>query len=214
MKKFLSAALLFLCAHAVSGQATEGTIKVSRELQQAAVIQLPYPSEIVTDALADYLSKKGRSKATNIKGFTAFRNLQPVGNADGNADLYFKAERKSRQEKGSAVLYLLLTAPKEGDGAGANLHYLTMEEAKAYLNTLVPAIEAYNLEQNIREQNAVIIKAEDRYKDLAADGVALDRKKLAIEKSITENQTALQSQEREVALQKQKLAGLVGLRKN
>ncbi|RYZ62472.1 MAG: hypothetical protein EOO14_02165 [Chitinophagaceae bacterium] len=214
MKKFFSAALLFLLAHAAIAQATESTVKVSRDLQPAAAIQLPYSPEVVSGALADYLSKKGRSKATDIKGFTTFRNLQASANTGENADLFFKVERKSRQEKGSTLLSLLLTAPKEGDVAGANLHYLTMEEAKAYLNNLVPAIEAYNLEQNIRQQNAVIIKAEARYKDLAADGVALDRKKLAIEKSITENQMALQSQEREVALQKQKLAGLVGQRKN
>jgi hypothetical protein len=140
--------------------------------------------------------------------------MQASSTAGGNADLYFKVERKSRQEKGSTLVSLLLTAPKEGDVAGAGLHYLNMEEAKAYLNDLVPAIEAYNLEQAIRQQNGAVIKAEARFKSLTSDGADLEQKKAAIEKRITENKMALQSQEAEVSLQKQKLSGMVGQRRN
>jgi hypothetical protein len=214
MKRIITAACLLLAGHACFAQAIDGSVKVSRDLLPAAVIQLPYAPDIVSEALADYLSKKGRSKGTDIKGFTTFRNTQTPTDNNGNADLYFKVERKSRQEKGSTLVSLLLTAPKAGDVAGSNLHYLNMEEAKAYLNGLVPVIEAHNLEQSIKDQNTVIIKTEARYKSLTEDGTDLDKKKLAIEKKINENRMAVQSQESEIALQKQKLETLVSKRKN
>ena len=213
MKKFILAACLLLVGYAGFTQAMDGSVKVAKDLQPAAVIQLPYASDIVSDALADYLSKKGRSKGTDLKGFTTFRNTQAT--ADGaNADLYFKVERKSRQEKGMTLVSLLLTAPKEGDVSGSNLHYMNMEEAKTFLNELVPTIEAFNLEQSIKDQNTAIIKAESKYKNLLEDGTDLEKKKTAIEKKITENKMDVQSQEGEVALQKQKLGALVGQRKN
>jgi hypothetical protein len=214
MKSIISAAFLLLLATSCLAQAVDGSVKVARNLQPAAVIQLPYASEVVSDALADYLSKKGRSKGTDIKGFTTYRNTNASSTGSANADLFFKVERKSRQEKGSTLVSLLLTAPKEGDAAGDSQHYMNMEEAKAYLNELVPAFEAYNLEKTIRDQNAAVIKAESRFSSLTHDGTDLGQKKIAIEKRITENNMALQSQEAEVALQKQKLAALVSQRKN
>ena len=212
MKKIISAVFLLLVSSACFSQAMEGSVKVGKDLQPAAVIQLPYESGVVGDALTDYLSKKGRSKGTDLKGFTTFRNMQAGADNSANADLYFKVERKSRQEKGITLVSLLLTAPKESDVAG--LHYMNIEEAKAFLNGLVPTIEAFNLEQMMKDQNVAIIKAENKYKNLVEDGNDLEKKKTAIEKKITENKMDIQSQESEVALQKQKLALLVNQRKN
>src|SRR4051794_9436486 len=92
---------------------------------------------------------------------------------------YFKVERKSRQEKEISVISLLLTAPKEG--APQNVRYLQMEQAKTYLNDLAPAIEAYQLELLIKEQNEKVIKAESQYKNLADDGADLEKKREDIE---------------------------------
>lgn len=38
-----------------------------------------------------------------------------------------------------------------------------MEQAKTCLNELVHAIEAYNLEQQIKDQNAEVVRAEFKY---------------------------------------------------
>ena len=88
-----------------------------------------------------------------------------------------------------------------------------MQEAKDYLNDLVPAIQAYNLELEIKEQNEVIKKAEAKYKSLVNDGDDLEKKRSAIEKKIAENKQDIQSQGNEVEAQKQKLAAWVSTRK-
>ncbi|GAB4091467.1 hypothetical protein [Flaviaesturariibacter terrae] len=213
MKKFLFAASMLLFGYTGFSQATEGSVKVARDLKPAAVIELPYPEDIVTAALTDYLSKKGRSRTDDIKGFITFRNTQSTTEVNGNADLHLKIDRKSRQEKGRTLVSLLLTAPTPGDTSAGGQHYMNMEEAKAFLNGLVASIDAYSLEDSIRDQNALVIKAESRYKSLSQDGASLEQKRLNVEKDIRENKAAIENQDREVTLQKQKLADLVRQRK-
>jgi len=108
----------------------------------------------------DYLSKKGKSKGNDIRGFTTYRNTQPLQNDTANADLYLKVEHKSEQDKGSSTISLLLTAPKDDQVTQVSMHYLNMDQAETFLNDLVPAIEAYNLELRIKEQNETVIKSE------------------------------------------------------
>jgi hypothetical protein len=219
MKRTLLSFCLLLIACIIYGQAQEGTVEYQKSQQPAAVIELSYAPDIVTAAMNDYLSKKGKSKGNDIKGFTTFRNTQPTVNDNANADLYFKMERKSRQEKQVTIVSLLLTVPKEGP-ATETVHHLNMDQAKAYLNDLVPAIEAYNLELEIKNQNEAVAKSESKYKNLGNDGEDLEKRKLSIEKNvqenkqnIQENKNAQQNQLAEVEAQKQKLAELVNRRK-
>jgi hypothetical protein len=180
-------------------------------MQPAAVIELPYPEDVIAAALKDYLSRKGKSKVNDLKGFTTYRNTQPTQNGTENADLYFRIDRKSKQEKETSTVYLLLT-PIEG--TTSNLHSLNMEEAKTYLNELVTTIEGYNLEQKIKEQNKMIIDAEAKHKRLLNDGFNLERKRLELIQKISDNQLQQQAQGLEVQNQKQKLAEMVSRRKS
>jgi hypothetical protein len=213
MKKiYFSLSLLFICA-TVFSQAYDGSIKLQKKMQPAAVIQLAYPTDVITAALKDFLSKKGRSKGNDLKGFTTYRNTQQVGSDSANADLYFKIERKSRDEKGSSMVYLLLTTPDETSAASNALHYMNMEQAKSYLNELVPAIQAFDLELKIKEQNDLIIAAESKQKKLMGEGEDLEKKKTTIIQKIADNKLSQQAQDMEVQNQKQKLAALVNQRK-
>lgn len=211
---FLLLCMLFI-AVLVVGQAKDGMVKFQRIQQPAAVIELPYAPDIVSAAMNDYLSKKGKLKGNDLKGFTTYRNTQPLQNNDvANADLYFRVQRKDNQEKGTSTVSLLLTAPKEGNTNADNVHYLNMEQAKTFLNELTPAIEAYNLEQQIKDQNEMVIKAESKFKRLIDDGTDLESKRVSIEKKQQENKVEQQTQTTEVETQKQKLAVLVSQRKS
>jgi len=209
---FLLFCLVLACSNTYA-QAQEGTVTYQKSQEAAAVIELPYSPDIVKDAMNDYLSKKGRSKGIDIKGFTTFRNTQPAGNKTDNADIYFKVERKSRQEKEVSVISLLLTVPKEGPATATTIKYMNMEQAKAYLNELAPAIIAYDLELRIKEQNEAVIKSESKYKGLTDDGADLEKKRAGIEDKARDNKKEQEAQATEVESQKQKLAALVGQRK-
>lgn len=207
----LSFCLLFIISQ-VYGQAQEGAVSYQKRQQSAAVIELPYAPNIVMAALNDYLSKKGRSKSTDLKGFTTYRNTKPVENDSTNADIYFKVERKSKADKEISVVSLLLTMPTDG-AVMPNQHHLNMEEAMAYLNELAPAIEAYNLELLIKDQNSELATAESKYKNLTNEGSDLEKKRGELERKIQNNKMEQQTQLNEVELQKQKLATKVSERK-
>ncbi|ANE50925.1 hypothetical protein [Flavisolibacter tropicus] len=204
---------LLLTISIAYGQAQKGSVSYQKRQQTAAVIELPYTPNIVMAALNDYLSKKGRSKSTDLKGFTTYRNTTPVANDSTNADLYFKVERKSRQDKETTIVSLLLTMPSDETTNPTNQHYLNMDEAKVYLNELTPAIEAYNLELQIKDQNGAVTAAEDRYKNLTNEGSNLEKRKEELDKKIHNNKMEQQAQLNEIELQKQKLATKVSERK-
>lgn len=204
--------LVLLCSTtALFSQAHEGVVKYDSKLQPAAVLNLDYTEAIVTAALKDYLLRKGKSKAGDLKGFTTYRNTQATQNGTENADLYFKIERKSRKEKEQSVVYLLVTPLA---GTTSALHSLTMEEAKTYLNELVFAIADYSLEQDISNQNKLVVTAEAKQKKLLSEAADLEKKKAATEQKIADNKLLQQAQDQEVQIQKEKLAAMVGRRRN
>jgi hypothetical protein len=88
-----------------------------------------------------------------------------------------------------------------------------MEQAKAYLNGLTPAIEAYNLELMIKEQNQVVIKSEATYKTQFNNGAELEQKRTELETRILENKTEQEKHQADVNTQKKKLTDLVNRRK-
>jgi hypothetical protein len=212
MKKSIVSFTVLLISVFSYSQAQEGTVEYQKKTQPAAVIEMPYPPSFVDAAMNDYLSKKGKSKGSDIKGFTTYRNTQPLQNDSSNADLYFKTERKSRKEKEVTVLSLLVMPTDEQTNA-KNLHYLNMEEAKNYLNDLAYAIDAYNLELTIKDQNDAVIKAEAKYKNLLNDAEELEKKRTAFDKKIADNSHEQQQQLKEIENQKQKLSQLVSQRK-
>ncbi|MGZ3845845.1 MAG: hypothetical protein ACXVLT_05375 [Flavisolibacter sp.] len=195
------------------GQAQEGKVDYQKTSQPAAVIELPYSVSTVDAAMNNYLSRKGKSRGETVKGFSTFRNTEPVQGDSVNADLYFKTERKSRKEKEVTVISLLVQ-PSEGQVNAANAHYMHMDEAEKYLNDLANAIDAYELELSIKEQNDAVIKAENKYKSLVNDGQDFENKRAAIDKKIADNKDDQLRQLKEIEKQKQKLSERISQRKS
>ncbi|HEY0677284.1 MAG TPA: hypothetical protein VGD17_03320 [Chitinophagaceae bacterium] len=214
MKRVFVLVFLLSVSVLMYGQAIEGTVESQRKQQPAAIIELPYAPDVVKAAMNDHLSKKGKSKGSDLKGFTTYRNTQTMQNDSANADMFFKIERKSRQEKSNTTVSLLVSTPPTEGTAASNLNYMNMEEAKAYLNELAPAIEAYKLELVIKEQNESLIKAESKLKSLVNDEADLEDKKKNIEKRLSDNKSEQQKQANEIENQKQKLATWVNQRKS
>ncbi|MEI6947388.1 hypothetical protein V9K67_09370 [Paraflavisolibacter sp. H34] len=212
MKRSFMLGACLLCAGFVFGQAEDGTVVYNKTAQPAAVLSLPYSAELVNAAMEDYLSKKG-SRAGDLKGFKTFRNTQLAQGDSLNADLYFKVTRKSRSEKDASTVYLLVGIPPEATATPMRETYLTREQAKTFLNGLVPVIEAYNLETLIRAQNEVVIKEEKKYRSLQEEGNDLEKRKTDMERKITANKQDQEAQNTEVERQKQALAQLAGQRK-
>jgi hypothetical protein len=213
MKKTILFFLILLISVLSYGQAHEGTVEYERKLRPAAVIELPFPHSVVDAAMDDYISKKGKSRSNNIKGFTTFRNTQPLQNDRVNADMYFKTGRKRKKEKEVTVASLLVM-PNDPQTNPGHLHYLEMNDVRDYLNGLPKTVEANILGLTIKDENDVVIKAETRYKSLTIEGEDLENKTAAIDKKIADNKNNQQPQSMEIENEKQKLSKKVSQRKS
>ena len=99
MKTFLfTASILFLASIRMFAQTDpiEGTVEYQKGEKRAAIVEVPFPPDIVEGALKEQLAKSG-VKEEKLKGMQVFKNAR-LSATDGEvADLYFKVVKKSRK---------------------------------------------------------------------------------------------------------------------
>jgi hypothetical protein len=206
MKHLLLSAVL-LCSTVISfGQAQEGSVTNPQLQQVAAVIELPYSTTIVIAALNDYMTRNGKTGGDDIKGYACYRDKK-LTNELLKGDLYFKVEKKKKNE--SSTVSLLLSSPVKLATSAS----LSMEQAKAILDAFAPAVEAFNIELMIKDQTEAVSKAESKYKKIASEGEDLEKKRASIESKVQDNKKEQQDQQAEVDSEKQKLSDLMSKRK-
>ena len=193
-------------------QAVEGKVAYQKTQQPAAVIELPYPPEMVEHTISEYLSKKG-GKGEDLKGFRSFRNMRLSETDTAVADLYFKIDPKSRKEKDKSIVYLVAAKPNEDVSARSTEDRFGIEEAKAFLNGIVPSLETTSIDAQIKGQEENVKKAEKKLSQLADEGQDLMKKKMAIEQKILENQQGQERQKVEIEKQRGELQSMVSKRK-
>lgn len=213
MKKILLLITIILASKFSFSQAQEGTIDYQKAKQNAAIIELPYSQDVVEGALKELFSKQN-AKSNESKGFLVFKaaRLEEAGN-NPLYDLYFKIDRKSRKEKDMSVLYLTVAHPGENIAVRVPDDRYGQDDAKAFLNTITPKMEAYNLELQIKDQDEAIKKADKKYGSLVSDSIDLQKKKTTIEEKIVANSKAQEDQRKEQARQREISEALKARRK-
>ena len=199
----IPALLLFSIQVIAQPVATSGTLEHQKGYKAAAVIELPYNPDVVEKAIKEDFLKKG-VKEEKSKGLQAFRGmrLQPT---DGEVvDGYFKVERKSRRESNVSRVYMIVGRPNENIGLRSESDAFKVEEAKSYLNQMVPSITAYNLEVEISAQDEIVKKAEKKLNNLRDDQMSMEKKIKDLEEKLAQNKRDQESQTAE--LQKQRAA--------
>lgn len=194
------------------GQALIGKVEYQKAMQTAAIVELPFSSDLVEGAIKDYLSKKG-SKANQSKGFTVFKNVQLASSDPTATDLYFKIDRKSKKENDASVVYLLVAKPTENVATRSSEDNFGMEGAKAFLNEITPSINGYSLELQIKDQEEAVKRAEKKYNNLIEDQKDLETRKRNLEERIQENMRDQEKQKIEIEKQRVSLEGLNAKRK-
>jgi hypothetical protein len=211
MVSLMAASLLF-SATVFSQTASEGKVEHTKGNKAVALIELPYPEDEVDQMLSDEMASRG-VKGDKAKGFQVYRNVRLHDKDEDLNDMHFKVERKSRKEKDITMVYLLIGKPSENVGLRSATDYHKIEEAKAFLNTLVPRMEAHHLEVQIREQEALVIKAEKKFQSLVEDSVSYVDKIKSLEQKMDTNRTDRASQDVEVKKQRQTLEAMRSRRK-
>lgn len=212
MKRFLFFLVLSVVTvtyvHSQTIVSRDGTVVYNKGDKSAAVIELPYEVDVVETTIDDYFKTKG-FKSSNARGFKVFRNV-PLGyNSEGNSDLYFKVERKSRQEKGSSLVYMIAGRPGEDLATRVLSDRERVDDAKLFLNDLVPQFTRTNTDFEITEQEKILANAEKKYSKLKSDQSDLEKKIANMQKDLEKN---IKDQEAQVQVIEKEKATLEALK--
>lgn len=180
---------------------TEGRIEYQKGDKPAAIIELPYPPEIVETAIKEHMAKSG-IKEERSKGFQVFKGARLSPEDTESSDLYFKVDKKGRQDKKVSVIYLIVGRPNENVALRTVDDNNKISEGKTFLTDLIPSVEAHNLEVSILEQDDVIKKAEKKLRNLEDDQKDYEKKIRSFEDKLAENKKDQESQNAEVSKQR------------
>lgn len=205
--------LLFFAVLIYAGSFSQAftTIAPYQKTQQPAIqIEIPFPTKTVDNAINDKLTRIGY-KGIPTKDYTVYKDTRLHEISNDPYNLYFKTDRKSRDQKDVTVLTMLISSGYLkfiGDSTDAGL----VSNAKQFLNDLITTVTAYDLEQQISGQQLAVKKADKKLGDVVSDGQDLVKKKKKLDQDIADNLQAQTVQQAELARQQQILATLVSKR--
>ena len=191
-------------------QAYEGTTTFGKKKQQAILIDYNYSPEAVQNAFTaklaalGYKPKEEKGLFNRDKGFLVFKNTLINEITGDRLDYIVNVVKQSRKAKDEATLYLILQ--QDGDNVFSKGDNTVIDNAKNFLNNMIPDIEAADLELQIKAQEALITKSEKKFADLKSEQTSLEKKLL-------QNKADQENTQKEIANQKQALGVLVGKRK-
>jgi len=191
-------------------QAYEGTTTFSKKKEQAILIDYNYSPEAVQNAFTGkmaslgYKPKEEKGLFNRDKGFLVFKNTLINEISGDRLDYIVNIVKQSRKAKDEATLYLILQ--EDGDNIFSKSDNTVIDNAKNFLNNMIPDIEAADLELQIKAQEDIIVKSEKKFADLKSDQTSLEKKLL-------QNKADQENTQKDIANQKQALGVLVGKRK-
>jgi len=215
MRKSLLLAPLFM-TFAVGAMAqpvpSEGSVEYQKGDKRAAIIELPYKPAVVEDAIKEHMAKMGY-REDKTKGFQVYKGARLSPSDPELADLYFKVDRKGRQDKDISVVYLIVGHPNENVALKAGDDVSKIEDGKSFLTSLIPSVESHSLEVSISEQDETIKKAEKKLRNLQDDQKDYEKKMRSLEDKLAENKRDQESQNAEVSKQRAVRDAMISRRK-
>ncbi len=209
MKKFATLMFALAVIQCAFAQAYEGQVDYNKKSQAAALVEFKYPQEIIETTLKDKLERQGL-KVKNNKGFMIVYNAVINSISNTPMDYAFQVDKKSKREKETIVIALVITTPSAaGD---VNTTQDNLEKAKSFLNDLAPSIDGLNTNTMFTEQEKVLAKAQKKYKNLQDDQSSYEKKIKNLEEDLRKNAREQESQLAEIKRQ-QEILDAIGAKK-
>lgn len=179
-----------------------------KDVQRPSVVhEFSFPEKTVARAIDEKMQKLGY-KGKESKGFIVYNGVTLSELGSQPLDMYFKINGKRE----NTTVNLMLSKGNENfvselDDAS------TINRAKSFMDSLAAGIEAYDLEQQIANQENDLKKAEKKYEKLVNDADDLQKAKKRIENNIEENLKDQKNQQAEIEKQRQIFETLKSKRK-
>lgn len=211
MKKLFFVAIAVAIYGTSIAQSRLATADYQKTKQPGIELDVPFPEKTVSKSIDEYFQKLGY-KGKDTKGYLTYKGVRLPNLGPDTYDLYFKTDKKSRKEKDVTTVTLMISSGYEkfiGDTTNASL----IDSAKNYLNGLTDRVAAYDLDQQINDQDDAVKKALKKLTNLTETGQDLQKKKVKIENDIADNLKGQSSQKTESDKQRQILQTLRDRRK-
>ncbi len=211
MKKFFLLGIIIAMYATSIAQSRLATADYQKTKQPGIEMDVPFPEKTVSKSIDDYFQKLGY-KGKDTKGYLTYKGVRLSQLGTDSYDLYFKTDRKSKKEKDATTVTLMISSGYEkfiGDTTNARL----IDSAKSYLNGLTDRVAAFDLDQQIMEQDDAVKKVSKKLTSLTETGQELQKKKNKLENDIANNLKEQASQKTEGEKQLQILQTLRDKRK-
>jgi hypothetical protein len=105
-----------------------------------------------------------------------FHNVRLEDTASSLNDLHIKVEHRSGGDKSNSVVTFLPVQPGQDPGKAAGRDALAISRTTAFVEKMLPALKAANLEDKIKTQEGIAKKAQTKLGDLHDDQTDLEKK--------------------------------------
>ncbi len=180
--------IALLCRTHVTAQAYIGQVEKRNISQAAAAIRLPFNEASVTAALKAYLSGKGY-KSSDLRGWILYRGVPLDSTSKDGNDLYFTTETADRKAKDLTVLSVVPAGKNQVIGNTAFVDSSRLDQAKTFLDSLAPFIQAYGTGVQIGNREDALKKAQKKMNDLVNDQEDLLKRLRHLQTDLDQNKT-------------------------
>jgi hypothetical protein len=197
MKRYLCQSMLFtltmitccvatLQTYAQQPKTYESQISYQKSVQPAVLVDLPYPTDVVESSIKEYMARNGW-KGASSRGYKVYKNMK-LDNADTSlSDLHIMVDRKSSRDKGNSIVTVLAARAGEDPATRTGKDAVMMNKTAAFLEKMLPVIEAADLEDRIKTQEGDTKKAQNKLGDLHDEQGSLEKKIRNTEDDLKEN---------------------------
>ena len=203
ISKLLLAAAILSAGSAIAQNAREGQVKFMKGQQNAIIADYDLPKSVVEDALRERLDKSGLGKAHSKKGFSFYEGVNWNDISADKMDVYFDVNGKGDK---STVTMLVSKGYDNFITTASDAE--KVQKVEAFLNSFIKDAKAYQLRQQIAEQEDIVKKAEKVKAGSIDDGNSLQKDKERIEKKLAENKTEQEKTANALDAEKKKLEDL------
>ena len=206
MKKICLWSIMLSIAIASKAQSRTSTVEYAKVNRQAIINEIPFSEKTVRNAIEDKMGKSGY-KSKEMKGYNVYRGVKLSEIGADSYDMYFMVDKKSRKDKDASIITLLLTKGFDNfvsDSTDATV----INNAKKYMNNIKLMIGAYDLEQQILDQEESVRKAEKKKADLLEEADNYQKKLKTLQDDIEKNIETQKTQQTELEKQRQILETL------
>lgn len=204
MKKLslVCVAVLFFCIATIA-QPRQGTVEYDKQQVPCYISDFSYDKSTTEDAINNRFKSIG-VKGNNRKGFTEYNNVVLPEIGPNPVDAKFKVEKRKGDKNASTVYMIVnpvgLSSTQAVAGSGNVQDFST--GSTNFLNSLNTTTGDYSLEQQIKNQEDEVKKAEKKSANLVDDGNDMQKRLQKLQNDIEDNRKKQADQVAEVQRQR------------